>query len=223
MTNQPREGSSTARAGIPRWILAVFLVSALLMGLLAGRYGGSLITRDTAPQVERATILQPGKKLAAFALVDQDNHEFSLNRFNGKWSIVFFGFTHCPDICPTTLHSLSRLMDNIADTDYAEDTQVVFVSVDPARDTPEQLGRYVPFFNPDFIGLTGTIENIDSFTRDLGIAYMHGVMDEHGNYPVDHSAAILVINPSAELNAVISAPYDIGILTRDFLAIRESW
>ena len=211
------------RPRFPRWALISFLAATLLLGLLGGLYAVSLIPRGSPPQVERATVLLPGKELYAFSLLDQDGQEFGLEQLAGKWSILFFGFTHCPDVCPTTLHSLSNFSDTIAETEYSQDTQVIFVTVDPARDTPEQLQRYVPFFNPDFIGLTGNADTIAEFTRNLGIVYVHGSPDENGSYSVDHSAAILLIGPSAEMNAIFSPPHDIATITRDYVAIRESF
>jgi protein SCO1/2 len=210
------------KSSIPAWGIGIFIVVAMALGILAGRFGSSLLSTSSVPEVQRATVLVPGKELDPFTLVDHSGQDFSRDELSGKWSILFFGFTHCPDVCPTTLHSLSQFADNIAKSGYAADTQVLFVSVDPERDTPEQLAGYVPFFNPDFIGLTGTPDAIEKFTRNLGIAFLYGVPNENGGYTVDHSAAILVINPDAEMKAVFSPPHDVAILTQDYLAIRKA-
>jgi protein SCO1/2 len=214
-------GKDKRGPGRPAFGLVLFIAVALSLGLLAGIYGGSLLSSGS-PVLERATFLEQGKEVTDFSLINHTGNAFTRQDLSGRWSIMFFGFTHCPDICPTTLHSLGQVANNIEKSGFMGDTQVLFVSVDPARDTPEQLANYVPFFNPDFIGLTGTPDAIKDLTTDLGISVFQGPTDNNGGYSVDHSTAILIIDSEANLKAVSSPPHDVGSLTRDYISLRES-
>lgn len=165
------------------------------------------------------------KSVAAFTLTDQAGQAFDLERLRGKWSFLFFGYTHCPDICPITLGVLKSVADRLASEGrYAADSQMVFVSVDPARDTPEVLREYVGFFGPGFVGATGTDAQLTTFTRDLGVLYMR-VGEGDGavagtNYLVDHSAAVLLVDPQGRLVGVFPAPQTVDGVAQRYAAIR---
>ena len=115
-------------------------------------------------------LLETPRDIGAFKLTDHHGEAFDPARFEGRWSLVFFGFTYCPDICPTTMAFLNDFMSSLEGTEV-EDTQVVMVSVDPARDTVEQLASYVPYFNPDFIGVTGEFLDIHRFATALNAPF----------------------------------------------------
>ena len=118
-------------------------------------------------------LLDTPRELGDFALVDHRDEPFVPARLEGHWSLVFFGFTHCPDICPTTMAFLDRLAGELEGTE-AEDTAVFLVSVDPARDTPAQLASYVPYFNPDFTGVTGEFLDLFNFRYQAEFAVPQG-------------------------------------------------
>ena len=173
---------------------------------------------DTPPI--QGTVLTPPKTITDFNLIDHRSEPFRLAALQGKWSFVFFGYTHCPDICPTTLATLAQ-MDKLLAEDAAvhEQTQVVFISVDPGRDTAAQLARYVPYFNQRFVGVTGTQEEIDRLTRELGILHLRIERGEGKPYLVDHSTAILLFQPDGTLRALLTAPHEAQRLSSDFRAI----
>jgi protein SCO1/2 len=128
---------------------------------------------------------------------------------------LFFGFINCPDVCPTTLAVLSQVTKQVADLPQLQRPAVVFMSVDPQRDTPDKVGAYAGFFSPDFVGVTGMPEEVDNFTRALGVPVARVALDR-GGYTVDHSGAIFVIDPSSSLRALFSSPRDAAELAADY-------
>jgi protein SCO1 len=171
------------------------------------------------PAIEHGTWLSPAQIIPDYALLDHRGDDFTPARLEGHWTFMFFGFTHCPDICPTTM----ALLNNVAQRVQKEGLpapQVVFVSVDPLRDTVEQLSRYVPYFNEDFLGVTGPMEEIGRLTRNLGIVYAYDAPEEPGGaYEVDHSAAILLFNPDGHYTAMFGAPHSAAGLATDYSRI----
>lgn len=134
---------------------------------------------------------------------------------------MFFGFTTCPDICPTTLALLARVEKSLSDLPTQTRPQVVLVSVDPERDTPEQLQKYVRFFSPSFVGVTGSPAQIDEFTRAMGAPVAKRPLGE-GGYTVDHSGSIFVIDPSGAMRALFSPPHSQDALVADLRALLNS-
>lgn len=137
-----------------------------------------------------------------FTLVDQDGHPVDQRVLNGKWSIVFFGYTYCPDFCPTTLTTLGKAMDALGPK--AKDTQVVFISVDPDRDTPSELKTYLTsrVFPKNIIGLTGTPEQVAQAAKAYMVFYQKEGADK--NYTVDHSTALYLMDPQGRFHGVIA-------------------
>lgn len=160
------------------------------------------------------------KPLTAFNLIDHHNRPFTLAQLKGRWSFLFFGYTYCPDICPVTL-SLLRAVKTALAPRY-NDIQYLFISVDSQRDTPEKLSQYVQFFDPDFIGLTGTQADIDQVVRQLGIIYIRKPGSTATDYLIDHSSAILLINPQAEWVGELSAPHTVADITARYIEIRQT-
>ena len=154
-------------------------------------------------------------------LVDHRGEPFGRARFEGSWSLVFFGFTYCPDICPTTMAQLDDFVGRLEESE-ARDTRVVMVSVDPARDTVEQLARYVPFFNPDFIGVTGDFLDIHRFATALNTPFRK-VPGQGDDYLVDHSANVALINPRGDYHGFFKAPLDLGKMELTYRSVRERW
>ncbi len=177
--------------------------------------GFALRERAPAPPALRAgTALPEPRTLPAFALVDQSGRPFGPDDFRGHWSLVFTGFTHCPDVCPTTLALMSELRRRVS----REDVRFVFVSVDPERDTPEVIARYVAHFDPALVGATGARPEVERFTAGLGLAQVRnpGVGDE---YTVDHSTAFVLVNPDAQLAGYFQAPHSAAALAADLAAL----
>jgi len=158
-----------------------------------------------------------------FTLTDHHGQPFSLAQLQGKWTLMFFGFTHCPDVCPTTMATLNHWVAAL-EPEVLADTQVVLVSVDPARDTVTKLSEYVPYFNPDFVGLTGDFIEIKRLANQLNIAFAKVVTDtERGDYSVDHSANIALINPRGHYHGFFKPPLDIARLKLTYLSMRTNY
>ena len=160
------------------------------------------------------------KILLPFSTIDEDGQEFSLQNLKGKWSFLFFGYTNCPDICPITLNVLNQVHKELR-IENTTDTQTIFVSVDPERDSSEQLKQYVSYFNEDFIGLGGTNEQVQSLTGQMGIPFFLQEPSEQGNYLVDHSSSIFLISPMGHMIAVISAPHQVEDILSRFRQIKR--
>jgi len=165
---------------------------------------------------------EQARALPEFELLNHNNQPLTRSSFAGKWNLVFFGFTHCPDICPVSLQTLAEMFTAIEDPDVLEAIQVYFISVDPERDKPEILDAYVTYFNPAFIGATAPLEKLTPLTRSLGIAHdIRNKSETSTDYDVDHSSAIVLINPQGEFAGLFGAPHDALALARDMTRIVE--
>ena len=188
--------------------LAFIVVAAT--SALAG-YVAWNATQNREPAAQPALLELPqSRAIPDFTLTDQDGEAFGPERLSGKWSLLFFGFTHCPDVCPGALYDLQRLGERLDAGKPVPPQQVVFFSVDPERDSPQRLKDYVAYFDPDFVAVTGEHETLEPLTRSLGIAYRiepHTAGTEA--YSVDHSASILLVNPQGRLHGVFPAPHDV--------------
>ena len=168
------------------------------------------------------TLLPDPKLLTAFALTDDKNRVFDLARLKGKWSFLFFGFTHCPDVCPTTLAVLARARDNITKSMVgSENIQFVFISVDPNRDTAGKLRQYVDYFDASFLGVTGDNAQIGNLAGQLGAAYEVAIAPGMENYPVYHTTGVYLVDPRARFYAVFTPPHDAEAISRRFRVARE--
>lgn len=201
------------------------ILAATVVGLAAG-IGVSLQSRSDRGQDPSAVpgLLWPQPRaLDNFRLVDQYDTPFGLDRLKGKWSFLFFGFTHCPDVCPLTLAALAGAHRELGNhPGLADDLQTIFVSVDPERDSREQLADYVAYFDPAFLGLTGTPEAVDDFARNLGILHVKVPgTGGAGDYTIDHSASVLLVDPAGRLVGIFSAPHDADKVVTQYQAIRR--
>ena len=161
-----------------------------------------------------ATLLPEPRPLPEFSLIDQAGDEFNRASFTGHWSLVFFGFTHCPDICPATLQQLAHARTRVNASGSQQFPRIVLVSVDPERDTPQVLDEYTQHFGEDVIGVTGSLEELKKLTSPIGIFFEKTATDEE-NYGVDHSAVVLLINQDAEFHALFSAPHKVENFVAD--------
>lgn len=181
----------------------------------------SFLWRHPAAAVELTTgsFLSPSRTLPDFSLIDQRGRAFGTADLRGHWSLLFFGYTNCPDFCPTTLTTLAAMQKRLRAAKAAVLPQVIFVSVDAKRDTPAQLAKYVPYFDPGFIGLTAADQPaIEALAQKLGVAVVIRPT-AGGNYTVDHSGALFVIDPAGKLTAILTGPYSAGALQSDFQRI----
>ena len=156
------------------------------------------------PQPLHGEVIEPPHRVSDFTLQSTQG-PVSLSNFNGKVVVLYFGYISCPDVCPITLATLHQALESLGSK--ADEVQVLFVSVDWKRDTPEVMGKYVSHFDPGFIGLSGTQQQIDAVTTDLGIFYLLNLPDSNGFYSVDHTASMRVLDRQGRL--AIIWPHDI--------------
>ena len=186
---------------------AVGVLVAVVIGVLAGSY---LTKNNDQPQAIREAgiiILPKSRELPALQLTSTTGEQVLTQELTGKWSLVFFGYTFCPDICPTTLAEL-RQLKRLLPEEAQEKLQVLMVSVDPNRDTPEQLQLYLQYFDPDFIGLTGVLPDIQTLSNALSIPFIPGDTSKP-RYTVDHSGNLAIISPDGRQYGFIRAPLDV--------------
>jgi protein SCO1 len=181
----------------------------------------AFLLRHSLAPVELATgsYLSPRRALPDFSLIDERGQSFGPRNLRGHWSLMFFGYTNCPDFCPTTLSTLAAMEKNLRAGGAPVRPQVIFMSVDAKRDTPEQLAKYVPYFDPEFIGITAADQpTIEAVARKLGVAVVISPKAD-GSYTVDHSGAIFVVDPAGKLAAILTGPFTAGALQADFQRI----
>lgn len=196
--------------------------SALYIGLLiaAAAAAGYIVARvlqEGAPQLSSGTALPQPRPVTAFSLTDQHGKPFDNSRLEGKPSLMFFGFTHCPDVCPTTLALMTQLHRDPA----LQALQMVFVTVDPGRDDAVTLRHYVDAFGGGFTALRGEDAALEPLLQSLGVARSVQPLPG-GGYAVDHSATLFFINASGALSAVFTPPFDRARLRSDLLALISS-
>jgi len=199
----------------------------LLVAALSATAGISLwklIQQRQQAAVSTLIVLPDPREISDFSLTDQNGQPFTLENLRGKWTLVFFGFTHCPDVCPSTLYDLQLVHNEIMQNRENEQPlhQVLFVSVDPERDTPERLKEYLAYFSPDFIGISGEHSQLEPFSMQMSIAYRiedHAAGEMH--YNVDHSASLLLIEPAGRMYGVFPAPHDAQAISADLAAILD--
>lgn len=162
---------------------------------------------DAVPEELRGLLVKQPVPVPEFNLVDQYNKPFTAERLKGAWTFLFFGYTHCPDVCPTTLTELDDAANQLKDLQTAErKIQYVFISVDPGRDTPKMLGDYVSYFDAKFIAATGKDDELKQLANPLGIKFARGIGTDT-EYFVNHSSAMLLIDPQGRYYAHFRAPH----------------
>lgn len=202
--------------------LLIMLV-AIAIGVGIGIY-----QRQSEPvsEFEHATVLSSPRTIGPFKLSMHTGEEFTRDNFKGKWTFLFFGYTHCPDICPNTM-TVFNVMDKglQAHQQLRDKTDFAMVSVDPDRDTVDVMAEYVPYFNKRFIGLTESQKgHLIALSSQLGIVYLvRKPKDKNDKYIVDHSPSIVLVNPEGQFHAVFSAPHDPAGMLADFRVIASQY
>ena len=193
------------------------IIAFVLGGAIAAGLGVALSLRDAPAVPNVATIVPAGDALPEFSLLDQGGRAVDRGLFAGQWDLVFFGFTNCPDICPTTLQDLSQVKREILARGVPDEAiQFVFISVDPARDKSEQITKYVTYFDPGFQGATGSIGQLNNLTRQLGAPFMAEENKGDDIYEVAHSSAVYLIDPQQRYTGMISSPFSAAEVAEQF-------
>jgi protein SCO1 len=194
------------------------LLSLVFLCVAAGGAAALIWHPRPPPALATGNLLEPSRTLADFSLIDDHGRSFGPANLRGHWSLMFFGYTNCPAFCPTTLITLAAVEKQLRAAKLIA-PQVIFVSVDAKRDTPAQLAKFVPYFDPEFIGVTAPDQpSIERQAKKWGVAV--AILPGGGDdYMVDHSAAIFVINPEGNIAAVLTGPFEADALQSDLTRI----
>ena len=191
-----------------RWTIAgVLLFMTVVVTSFIHRVGEPRIMSLAEARANGLFLFDTPRDPGEFSLIDHHGSPFTREDLIDQWTLIFFGFTHCPDICPTTMAELAELKAQLVGTE-ASDARVVMLSVDPARDTPERLAQYVPYFHADFVGVTGDFTDILSFAQRLNAPFRK-VSEPDGAYQMEHSANVMLMNPRGDYHGFFRAPLDI--------------
>jgi protein SCO1/2 len=193
--------------------IGVIAIVAFALGLVLAR--AILPSQPALPATELATVLPTPRALPALSLVRHDGKAMGADDFEGHWTLVFFGFTHCPDICPTTLALLAQTTLALDDLPASERPRVLFVSLDPERDNAQQIAAYVTFFDPAFVGATGSAAQVAAAAAAFSVPYAKVALPD-GGYTIDHGSGIFVVGPSGGIVAFASGARDPAVLARDY-------
>ena len=173
--------------------------------------------------IEKEPILETGKAykkpldIIEFELKDQGDQLYSKNDLKNQWTILFFGYTNCPDVCPTTIFKLGQIKQQISKELPNVNLQILFITLDPARDSTERLREYLGFFNASMIGLTGDISKIVELTSNLSVFFQR--INKEDGYDFNHTASIFLMNPNAQLKASFSPASSIDMLNEDIQTV----
>jgi len=206
----------------------VWIIIATVIAFAVGLKLGALVANSQKLQVKAATIFEKPRVISPFKLQTTAAKEFTQKDLLGHWTLMFFGFTNCPDICPTTLSILNQVYQTV-EKKGIKPPQVVFVSVDPGRDHLDKLASYVPYFNPNFIGATGAPNELKSLAQQLGVMYQRiddpklTPEQQKKSYLVDHSGTIVVFNPQGQYFAVFSMPHQAPEIAQDMINITQHY
>ena len=205
----------------------VVLVVALAAGLglwASQRYFGAA-PASSWPQTQVVRLFEPPRELPAFSLRQSDGTQLVPGELKGHWTLVFLGFTHCPDVCPTTLAQLSQAQKQWASIPEAIRPRVLFVSVDPERDTPDRIGEYAHAFHKDTLAATANIPALENFTRSLSLVFAKVPAPEGApadQYSVDHSASMALLDPQGRMSGLVQPPFDPNLIAADLAALTEA-
>ncbi len=202
-------------------IIGAVIMAVVFIGLFAQRL---YLTQDqTSPlSIPGVVILPEPHFVEGVPLTDTHRQPFTMDNFHGTWNILFFGFTHCPDICPTTLGEMSTMGKKLRTTPFHSDTRFFMVSVDPARDTPTRLQDYLARFTTPITGLTGDFLHLHQFARQFQVAFhKKPLMDKEAEYDVGHSAHIALVDPQGHYRALFTPPIHSAQLFTRYLRTRN--
>jgi protein SCO1/2 len=199
-------------------VSATYLILIAAVAAALGLWLGSRAFAPKTPPLSEAVLYPVPRTVPDFRLSRADGGPLTRADWTGRWTVVFFGYTNCPDVCPTTLATFKQVWVKLAAAGVAERLRFDFISVDPERDTPEQLKKYVGYFNKDFVAATGSDEQLTRLTRALGLVYAREPTG-HGDYSVDHSASAVLIDPSGRQIGLFRPPFDAAKIAADLAAL----
>ncbi|UXY53063.1 SCO family protein [Pseudomonas tohonis] len=190
---------------VQKTVFVLIALVALVLGLTVHKVLNNQRQADPTQLLDAGIVLLPqSRTLPSISLTDQDGKPVAVNELKDKWSLLFFGYTFCPDICPTTLAQMRELKGLLPEA-ARNNLRVVLVSVDPNRDTPQQLKQYLGYFDPAFVGYTGELASIQKLANAVSIPFIPADTSKE-NYTVDHSGNLVVIGPDGTQRGFIRAP-----------------
>lgn len=206
-------------------VVNVVVALAAILAMVAGYWFGqepdnaSLTLKDVGPG---AVLLPVAKELPDVELTFDDGTPMNKETLKGKWTFVFFGYTYCPDVCPVALNNFREVKNVLSERGQSlEDVRFLFVSVDPERDTLDRLGKYVRYFDPEFVAATGDEEALQWLTRSVGVVYRRVDGDTPDDYLVDHSSGVFLLNTEAQFVGYFPAPHVPTDVATAFQRIRD--
>jgi protein SCO1/2 len=194
----------------------LILVAALAAGV--GLWLGGRAFGPSAPRLAAAVMYPAARELPDFKLQRADGTGLTKADWTGRWTVAFFGYTNCPDVCPTTLATFKQVFANLTADGIADKVRFDFISVDPERDTPDVLTKYVGYFDKDFVAATGSDEELTKVTRALGLIYSREPTG-NGDYAVDHSASAVLIDPAGREVGLFRPPFDAKAIAADLATL----
>lgn len=203
-------------------VSATYLILIAAVAAAVGLWLGSrAFAPPPKPTLKNAVLYPAPRDLPDFELTRADGGTLTHDDWKGRWTVAFFGYTNCPDVCPTTLATFKQTAAKLAAAGVGERVRFDFVSVDPDRDTPERLAQYVGYFSKDFVAATGTDAELTKLTHALGLIYAR-VPTGQGDYSVDHSASAVIIDPSGHEAGLFRPPFASADLAADLESLAES-
>jgi len=210
-------GKYSFKGGVRVTIIFVVVFISLVLAGFFHKFNQPRILNKHELRENGAVLLQTPRKFSEFEFTDHKGQPFGMEQLKDKWSLIFFGFTHCPDICPTTMASAAKMYAGLEDEEK-DQLQVILISLDPERDTTEKLAEYVPYFNPDFIGATGNKYVLLKLATELNVAFSK-VELEGGDYTIDHSGNMILVNPYGHYYGFLKPPFAEGNMQRALRSI----
>lgn len=204
-----------------KFVFALVLGTAMAAGIWM-----AMNVQRTVSAPTTATVLPSPTDMPAFSLLDQEGRRIDRNVFVGQWDLVYFGFTNCPDVCPLTLQTLSAARRKLKEIGHAPLPRIVLVSVDPERDTPAVMAKYIAAYGDHTLGITGELDELRKLTGGLGIFFEKNVFENNtgndGSYSVDHSAVVIVVDPAGRFHSLFSGSHVIENFVHDLPLIMAS-
>lgn len=203
-------------------LLIIVIALAAGAGLVAAQRIWRAPAPPQAPALQAVRLFEPARTLPAFSLRQSDGTPLVPGELRGHWTLVFLGFTHCPDICPTTLAQLAQAQKRWEALPEATRPRVLFVSVDPDRDAPDRIGEYAHAFHRDTLAATADIPALEAFTRSLSLVFAKVPAAEGAPadaYSVDHSAAMALLDPQGRMAGLVQPPFEPAAIAADLAAL----
>ncbi len=210
--------------GIRNTVVLCLAFVALVLGALVYTSLRKPLADDATLREQGTFVLPVPRDIAPFQLIDHQGFVFDNAALRGHWSLLYFGFTSCPDVCPVTLSVLAQVEKKLAEaneTELLSGLRVYLVTVDPERDSGEMLASYVGAFSQQFTGVTGSLDELASLGQQLNVAFMK-VPAADGGYSVDHTGNIVVVNPQGHYHAFMKQPHDPDRIVLAYRSIASS-